>query len=54
MTKKNWQGKLRCRVCLDPVPRRQGARTEEGVQVLVLDLRAGERKKGLSVISDEV
>ena len=26
-----------CRVCQDPVPRRQGARTKEGVQGLVLE-----------------
>ena len=37
MTKKNWQGQLRCRACQDPVSRIQEARTEEGVQGLVLD-----------------
>ena len=51
MTKKNWQGKLRGRVCQDPAPRRQGARTEESVQGLVLESRAGERKRGVSLIS---
>ena len=54
MTKKNWKGRLRCRVCQDPVPRRQGARSEEGVQGLVLESLTGERKRGLSANSDEV
>ena len=36
-TKKNMQGRLRCRMCQDPVPQRQGARTEEDVQGLVLE-----------------
>ena len=35
--KKNWQGRLRCRVCQDQVPRRQGARIEDDVQKLVLE-----------------
>ena len=37
MTKKNWQGKLRCRVFQDPVLPKQGARSEEGVQGLAFE-----------------
>ena len=44
MTKKKGQGRLRGRVCHDPVLRGQGARTEEGVQELVLEARAGEER----------
>ena len=38
----------------DPVPRRRRARTEQGDKGLVLESWAGERKKGLSVNSDEI
>ena len=51
--KKNYRGKLLCRVHLDPVPRKWGARTEQGAQTLVLESWAWKAKRGLSVKSDE-